>query len=564
MQKCVSFTALIATITFSCAGILRAQEIIPTPNCERTIKADVVAFDQPFFYNRLGAVNPAGMIYALRRDVKAKSSAGLVPGNVILKDYKRARPIVLRMNVGDCLQILFQNLLDPMRADDNQPATRTAGIHAVGLQLRNSILDDGSNVGTNPSSLVAPGNSITYTLYAEKEGNHLMYSSAATTGGEGDGGSLPMGLFGSVNVEARGAEWYRSQVTEKDLALATKKNADGTPMLSPGKQPIIDYDAVYPANSTRPAGTPILKMLDANNNIVHTDLNAIITGPGRGNFPAGTYRPNPVEPDRNQPFREFTVVYHDEIQAVQAFPQFNDEINGQPNPLAFTLHSVRDGFAINYGTGGIGAEILANRFGVGPMAKCTECLFEEFFLSAWTVGDPAQIVDVPANTTNSSGVLITGPKATKVFFPDDPSNVHHAYMNDNVKMRVVHAGPKEHHIHHLHAHQWLHTPESDNSTYLDSQAQGPGYSFTTEIAYGGAGNRNKTPGDAIFHCHFYPHFAQGMWELFRVHDVFEAGTQLDANGRPTPTSRKLPDGEIAAGTPIPALVPIPTIAMPLM
>ena len=144
-------------------------------------------------------------------------------------------------------------------------------------------------------------------------------------------------------------------------------------------------------------------MLDANNNIVHSDLNAIITGPGRGNFPAGTYRPNPVEPDRNQPFREFTVVYHDEIKAVQAFPQFEDEINGQPNPLAFTLHSVRDGFAINYGTGGIGAEILANRFGVGPMAKCTECLFEEFFLSSWAIGDPAQIVDVPANTTNSSG-----------------------------------------------------------------------------------------------------------------------------------------------------------------
>jgi hypothetical protein len=128
----------------------------------------------------------------------------------------------------------------------------------------------------------------------------------------------------------------------------------------------------------------------------------------------------------------------------------------------------------------------------------------------------------------------------------------------------MHAGPKEHHIHHLHAHQWLHTPESDNSTYLDSQAQGPAYSFTTEIAHGGAGNRNKTPGDSIFHCHFYPHFAMGMWELFRVHDVFEAGTKLDAAGRPTSTSRRLPDGEIAAGTPIPAVVPIPTIAMPLM
>ncbi len=565
--------------TFSVAGVLaltlvtttvayaQAEETItpPPPNCERTIKADVVAFDQVFTYNRLGAVNPAGMIYALRRDVKANSSAGLVPGNVQLKDYKRPRPLVLRMNIGDCLQIIFQNLLDPQRADDNQPATRTASIHVVGLQLVNSILDDGSNVGTNPSSLVTPGNSAVYTLYAEREGNHLLYSTAATTGGEGDGGSLPMGLFGSVNVQPRGAEWYRSQLTEKELAQATRKNPNGTPMTTSGGHPLIDYDAVYPAGSPRPAGSFILKMLDANNNIIHSDLNAIITGPGRGRFPEGTYKPNPTEPDRNQPFREFTVVYHDEIKAVQAFEQFNDEINGQPNPLAFTLHSVRDGFAINYGTAGIGAEIIANRLGVGPMGNCTECLYEEFFLSSWAIGDPAQLVDVPANTPGSGGVITPGPKATKVLFPDDPSNVHHSYLNDHVKMRVVHAGPKEHHIHHLHAHQWLHTPDSDNSTYLDSQAMGPGYSFTTEIAHGGGGNRNKTPGDAIFHCHFYPHFAQGMWELWRVHDVFEAGTQIDpATGRPTPTSRKLPDGEIAAGTPIPAVVPIPTIAMAVM
>ena len=198
------------------------------------------------------------------------------------------------------------------------------------------------------------------------------------------------------------------------------------------------------------------------------------------------------------------------------------------------------------------------------MHKCTECKYEEFFLSSWTVGDPAQIVDVPANTTNANGQLIIGPKATKVLFPDDPSNVHHSYINDHVKIRVVHAGPKEHHIHHLHAHQWFHTPDSDNSTYLDSQAIGPGNAFTTEISYNGGGNRNKTPGDSIFHCHFYPHFAQGMWELWRAHDVFEAGTTLDAAGRPAAGSRKLPDGEIAAGTPIPAVVPLPTIAMATM
>ena len=42
-----------------------------TPVCERTVKADVVALDQVIMYNRLGTVNPGGMIYALKQDVVA-------------------------------------------------------------------------------------------------------------------------------------------------------------------------------------------------------------------------------------------------------------------------------------------------------------------------------------------------------------------------------------------------------------------------------------------------------------------------------------------------------------
>ena len=531
------------------------QPIGTPPSCARIIKADVVALDQVITFNRLGAMNPGGMMFALRNDVKAiNSSSGMVAGNVTLKDYKRPRPLVLRMNVGDCIQILFQNLLSAIRTDEDQPNTRSAGIHVAGLQLVNSISDDGSNVGTNTSSLVAPGGSTTYTLYAEREGTHLLYSTAATTGGEGDGGSIAEGLFGAVNVEQKGAEWYRSQLTQADMAAATKKDTAGAPVKSAGGHPIINYDATY--TSGQRSGKPILKILDANNNIVHSDLNAIITGGGRADFAPGTYRANATEPNRDQSFREFTVIYHDEVEAVQAFPKFYDD-----PVLGHTLHSVRDKFAINYGIGGIGSEILANRLGVGPEANCTECNYEDFFLSAWAVGDPAQLVDVPANATDKLGNLITGLKATKVLFPDDPSNVHHSYINDHVKMRVLHAGPKEHHIHHLHAHQWLHTPDDDNSSYLDSQAMGPGYSFTTEIAHGGTGNRNRTPGDSIFHCHFYPHFAQGMWELWRSHDAFEEGTVLNAAGVPVMGARALPDGEIAAGSPIPAIVPIPTIAM---
>jgi len=526
-----------------------------------TVVANVVAIDQVISYNRLGAINPAGMIFALERDVVAiDKSKPVGKGNAMLRPDKRPRPLTLRVNIGQKLQINFKNWLADAPKDDNQPHTRTASVHVMGLQLVNGISDDGSNVGRNASSLAQPGEQKTYTYFAEREGNHLLYSTAATTGGEGDGGSLAMGLFGSVNVEPKGAEWYRSQVTAAEMRFATKSTLAPASGATAG-QPVICYDAVYPTGHPR-AGQPVLKMLSEKGEIIHSDLNALITGPNKGRFPAGTFRANAVEPDREQPFREFTVVYHDEIKAVQAFPHFDEDDPKNPNPaLAHTLHSVRDGFAINYGTGGIGAEILANRLGVGPMANCTDCLYEEFFLSAWAVGDPAQIVDVPANAVNKEGKLITGAKATRVLYPDDPSNVHHSYMNDHVKMRVVHAGPKEHHVHHLHAHQWLHTPDSDNSSYLDSQAMGPGYSFTTEIAHGGSGNKNKTPGDSIFHCHFYPHFAQGMWELWRVHDVFESGTRTDVEGRPTPGSRALPDGEIAAGTPIPGLVPLPTLAM---
>jgi manganese oxidase len=541
--------------------ILPEEQIIvpqPTPiteSCVRIITAKVVAFNQPITFNRLGAVNPVGMMFALERDIVAiDSSKGLVAANVRVRPDKRPRPITLRMNVGDCLKIVFRNLLDPSPSDnpsflgDDQPYTRTASVHVAGLQLVNSIASDGSNVGQNASSLVAPNGSATYTFYGEREGNHLLYSTAATTGGEGDGGSLAQGLFGSVNVEPKNAEWYRSQLTAVDLNYATTgKAADNL-------HPIINYDAVYPVGHPK-AGLPVLKMLLPNNEIIYSDLNALITGPAHSRFPVGTFTKVATEPDREQPFREFTVIYHDEVQAVQAFPEYLDP------KLAHTLQSVADKFAINYGIAGVGSEILANRKGVGPMANCTECKYEEFFLSSWTIGDPAQLVDIPANATDATGKLILGLKATKVLYPDDPSNVHHSYIGDHVKMRVVHAGPKEHHIHHLHAHQWLQTPDDDNSTYLDSQALGPGYAFTTEITHGGSGNRNKTVGDSIFHCHFYPHFAEGMWELWRTHDVFESGTVLTAQGRPVLGARALPDGEISGGTPIPAIVPLPTIAM---
>ncbi len=561
---------------------------VPPAACQRSLTAHVVALDQVYYWNRLGAFQPQGMIYALERDVVSQSQdqnncaatkLPLAAGRVQLREDKRPRPLVLRMNVGDCLTIHFRNLLEPNLAslpDDEQPHTRAASIHVMGLQYVTGPTDAGFNVGANPAGgVVLPGGSTTYTYYADEEGTYLMYSGGATVGGDGDGGSISAGLFGAINVEPAGSRWYRSQVTQADLAHAASPS--GVDPAYPQIDYTAQYDSTFNPNCYRASAgalpAPIFEMLNASNEIVHSDLTGIITGPPEAGYGFSSYTPIPnIYPTRSEPFREFTIIFHDEIGAVQAFPEFEHPV------LSHTLHSVRDAFAINYGAAGAGAEILANRIGVGPMWKCVDCQYEEFFLTSWAVGDPAMVVDVPANRPCTHVEIENhlpctpafGPKANKALYPDDPSNVYHSYLNDRVKFRNLHAGSDDHHVFHLHAHQWLYAPESDKSSYKDSQSIGQGSAFTYEIAYGGSGNRNRTPGDSIFHCHLYPHFAQGMWSLWRVHDTLETGTELDDEGKPVhttvgadvvTTARALPDAEIAVGTPIPAVVPIPSLPM---
>ena len=163
-----------------------------------------------------------------------------------------------------------------------------------------------------------------------------------------NGDQLTRGLFGALNVEPAGAEWYRSQVSAEDLLLATY-NANRADQVPPGSlvctpagsstctfklngklvkviktpdfgsakggylltldnHPLIDYQSVYPAKrldgsavSISLVGTPVLGMLytnpsDKTLNIVRSDLTAMITGPKAGRFPGTTGVNNPEPP----------------------------------------------------------------------------------------------------------------------------------------------------------------------------------------------------------------------------------------------------------------------------
>src|SRR5260370_21311853 len=188
---------------------------------------------------------------------------------------------------------------------------------------------------------------------------------------------------------------------------------------------------------------------------------------------------------------------------------------------------------------------------------------------------PALLWEAEPPSTGFPYTLAPLLKATRAYYPDDPSNVYHSYINDHVKFRILHGGRDVTHVHHQHAHQWLQSPNSDESSYLDSQMISPGASYTLEMVYNGSGNRNKVVGDSIFHCHVYPQCAAGMWAMWRTHDTFESGTfvypdstdlfpggvRTDVSGQVVAGSRALPDGEIVTGTANPAIVPLPTLPM---
>jgi hypothetical protein len=288
----------------------------------------------PLMYNRLGAQNINGMMYALRRDVVDTGSLNPIaplptdaygdlitdengnavdpqmPGSVTLRPDKRPRPLVLRMGAGDCMTITLSNLLAPVAnpfqvagpADcdvnnpgevrsgipftceiDDQVAARNVSLRFQGTELVSSIDDDGSFVGVNDSSLIAPGMARTFTIRAPKDGAFLGVSYGSVIGGQGLGGQTANGLWAVLNVNTEDAAFYRSQLTNEELVLSLDTsndsgqdtNLDG--YADSTGHPIINYEATYPSGepwaSEGKAGLPIINMFQ-NDEIVHNAIDA--------------------------------------------------------------------------------------------------------------------------------------------------------------------------------------------------------------------------------------------------------------------------------------------------
>jgi len=171
---------------------------------------------------------------------------------------------------------------------------------------------------------------------------------------------------------------------------------------------------------------------------------------------------------------------------------------------------------------------------------------EELFYHSWTNGDPG-----------------------------GGDNVYTAYKGDPIKFCFVGASHEENHVHHLHQHRHKDVPQKEAPT-IDAQTIGlgdtyeaylvaghgsgtvrPEMSFAEAFTEAGAGYTHGTAGDVLFHCHLFPHYAEGMWGFMRVldkeHEFLEplpqTGIVDEVDDPPTPPGTILAEDAETPGFP---------------
>lgn len=201
---------------------------------------------------------------------------------------------------------------------------------------------------------------------------------------------------------------------------------------------------------------------------------------------------NPLLPS----FREYGWFFHDEQEI--------DDLTGQAPISPHTLQPEAT-HLVNYR-----AEPMRNRIRlIQEGVVCPDCEGEEVHHDSWVFGDP----DTP---------------------------ILNAYVGDPIKIRLVNAGVQETHSFHYHVHQWLFEHTDMDSELLDVQAISPQATSTISPLYG-AGSLQESIGDAIIHCHLYPHFGEGMWGLQRSFDTLQDGSMCYPNGVQIKALQPLPD-----------------------
>lgn len=171
----------------------------PCPPGAPVRRYDVSAIARPIVYNAAGDHDPDGLLFVLAQDEQA-----------VLKGTKPPEPLVIRANLGECVEVRLTNKLPKMLRPTEYPnvpvETPWPPSNRVSMHVQNLKYDtrgsDGATVGFNPDQTVGPGESIVYRWYADQEGTNILWSYGDVRN------HRHRGLFGVLVVEPEGAVYY--------------------------------------------------------------------------------------------------------------------------------------------------------------------------------------------------------------------------------------------------------------------------------------------------------------------------------------------------------------------
>ena len=179
-------------------GAVFVNPAVPGVTPERVYHISLI--QMPVVYNKEGWYDPQGRLYVLAEHEED-----------VLAGRRPPEPLVIFANAGEVVTLHFTNKLpETIGGNAFQLVERTyetsLHVHFVKFDV---LVSDGANVGWNYDSAVLPGQTITYQWFSEIElrgtffHDHLFANSHQLHG-----------VFGGINVEARGARHLHPQTLE--------------------------------------------------------------------------------------------------------------------------------------------------------------------------------------------------------------------------------------------------------------------------------------------------------------------------------------------------------------
>ena len=195
-----------------CEGKKRICPLPPCPGRDAVIRHyEVAAVQTNLIYNRYGDHDPDGLVFVPLEDVELLAAGKYKP-----------RPLILRANVGEWIEVVLHNIWDPARPipwfdyprvplDEPHKPSERVSLNPQFLKY-DPVTDSGINVGYNAQEqTVGIGESKRYLWYADREYGTCILQSFGDLRNH-----RYHGLFGAVIIEPAEAVWYRNFTKRTD------------------------------------------------------------------------------------------------------------------------------------------------------------------------------------------------------------------------------------------------------------------------------------------------------------------------------------------------------------